>query len=132
MISLWFFLLNLSSICHGDGLVRELQHGLVELGITPMAPPQRGGSGIVAFVHPQNGAIHAALERARIHVMHSAGRLRMSLHGYNTAEDVAEFLQALRLFLNPIVAADVRRRTVQKPKKSASSRRRLQRILRSR
>lgn len=114
---------------HADALVRQLQQGLLELGITPMAPPQRRGSGIVAFTHPQNAAIHAALERAKIHVMHSAGRLRISLHGYNTAEDLDQFLKTLRRFLNPTVAADVRRRTGQE-RKSASSRRRLQRILR--
>jgi len=82
-----------------DPLVQQLQQGLLEIGVTPMAPPQRCGAGIVAFVHPQNALIHAALERARIHVMHSAGRLRLSLHGYNTAEDVDYFLQTLRRIL---------------------------------
>jgi selenocysteine lyase/cysteine desulfurase len=84
---------------HADPLVQTLQQGLLDLGVTPMAPPQRSGSGIVAVVHPQNAAIHAGLERANIHVMHSAGRLRMSLHGYNTAQDVAQFLEALRKIL---------------------------------
>jgi selenocysteine lyase/cysteine desulfurase len=80
---------------HADPLVQQLQKGLRDLGMAPMAPPQRAGSGIVAFVHPLNAAIHAALERAEIHVMHSAGRLRISLHGYNTAQDVEQFLKAL-------------------------------------
>lgn len=84
---------------HADPLVEQLQQGLSELGVTPMSPPQRGGSGIVAFTHPQNAAIHAALERARIHVMHHAGRLRISLHGYNTAQDVEHFLKTLRKIL---------------------------------
>jgi len=84
---------------HADPLVEQLHHGLRELGVTPMSPYQRGGSGIVAFVHPDNASVHAALERARIHVMHHAGRLRLSLHGYNTAPDVERFLKALRKIL---------------------------------
>jgi len=84
---------------HADPLVQKLQHGLLDLGVTPVAPPQRSGSGIVAFVHPQNASIHAALERANIHVMHSAGRLRISLHGYNTTQDVDQFLKALHKIL---------------------------------
>lgn len=82
-----------------DPLVEQLHHGLRELGVTPMSPYQRGGSGIVAFIHSDNAAVHAALERARIHVMHHAGRLRISLHGYNTVQDVERFLKTLRKIL---------------------------------
>jgi len=84
---------------HADPLVQQLQQGLRDLGVTPMSPPQRCGSGIVAFVHPQNAEIHAALERAKIHVMHHAGRLRISLHGYNTPHDVDQFLKTLHKIL---------------------------------
>lgn len=84
---------------HADPLVEQLQQGLRELGVTPMSPRQPGGSGIVAFVHPDNAAVDAALERAKIHVMHHAGRLRVSLHGYNTAHDVERFLKTLHKIL---------------------------------
>jgi len=84
---------------HADPLVDQLQHGLHELGVTPMSPPQPGGSGIVAFVHPDNAAIHAELAHAKIHVMHHAGRLRVSLHGYNTAQDAERFLKTLHRIL---------------------------------
>lgn len=84
---------------HADPLVQQLQQGLLDLGVTPMSPPQRSGSGIVAFVHPRNAAIHASLERAKIHVMHHAGRLRVSLHGYNTTQDVEQFLKTLHKIL---------------------------------
>lgn len=87
---------------HAGPLVEQLQQGLRELGVTPMAPPQRGGSGIVAFTHPQNAAIHAALERADTHVMHHAGRLRLSLHGYNNAQDVARVVQTLHKILRAL------------------------------
>jgi len=81
---------------HADPLVQQLQHGLNELGIKPMAPPQRNGSGIVAFVHPNIARIHSTLEQAGIHVMHHAGRIRISLHGYNDSEDVEHFLKTLQ------------------------------------
>ncbi len=84
---------------HADPLVEQLHDGLGRLGVTPMAPYQRHGSGIVAFVHPNNAGVHAALQRAKIHVMHHAGRLRISLHGYNTTQDVERVLKALHKIL---------------------------------
>lgn len=82
---------------HADPLVERLYQGLTELGLKPMAPWQPDhGSGIIAFQHSQSAAIHAGLERANIHVMHHAGRLRVSLHGYNTDQDVEFFLATLR------------------------------------
>ena len=84
---------------HADPLVEKVQQGLFDLGLKPMTPPQPARSGIVAFTHPRNVAIHAGLESANIHVMHSAGRIRISLHGYNTAEDVDEILKTMRKIL---------------------------------
>ena len=84
---------------HADPLVLRLESGLRALGFQPMAAqdPQRC-SGILALLHDNSTAIHAALEAAEVHVMHSAGRLRMSLHGYNTAEDVERCLEIFRRF----------------------------------
>lgn len=84
---------------HADPLVEQVHDGLHRLGITPMCPHEPGGSGIVAFVHPDDAAIHAALARARIHVMHNAGRLRIAVHGYNTEADVERFLRTLHRIL---------------------------------
>ncbi|MGD9749342.1 MAG: aminotransferase class V-fold PLP-dependent enzyme, partial [Verrucomicrobiales bacterium] len=82
-----------------DPLVRRLQDGLEELRIQPLAPRQDvGGSGIVAITHPRSEAIHEALERDKVHVMHHAGRLRIAVHGYNTEEDVDRLLRVLRSF----------------------------------
>ena len=81
---------------HADSLVAMAEAGLRELGLRPMAPAQPYNlAGIVAFQHPQDAAIHAALERENIHVMHQAGRLRIAVHGYNTKEDIARFLYKL-------------------------------------
>lgn len=81
---------------HADPLVARVHEGLAALGIAPLAPlrPERP-TGIVSFIHPRSAEIHAALERAEIHVMHQAGRVRVALHGYNTADDVARFLEVL-------------------------------------
>jgi selenocysteine lyase/cysteine desulfurase len=79
-----------------DPLTQALHAGLLAQGITPMAPRRRSSdSGIVAFQHPRSDAIHSALQQDNIHVMHQAGRLRMAVHGYNTAADITRFLNTL-------------------------------------
>jgi len=68
---------------HADPLVREVHEGIGSLGIVPLAP--LSASGIVAFKHGKSEEIHAAPREENIHIMHQAGRLRVALHGYNTA-----------------------------------------------
>ncbi len=81
---------------HADPLVAQVHHGFVELGLTPMAPFNPSHcSGIVAFRHPEAEAIHERLRAANIHVMHHAGRIRASIHGYNSASEVECFLELL-------------------------------------
>ncbi len=80
-----------------DPLIAEAEAGLRALGLTPMAEFQpKNPSGILAFQHAQSSQLHGALEQNGLHVMHSAGRIRLALHGYNTAADVAKFLGVLR------------------------------------
>ncbi len=84
---------------HADPLVARVHAGLANLGIEPLAPLRpEFPAGIVSFKHPQAGAIHTALEREEIHVMHQAGRIRVALHGYNTEEDVERLLAVLEGF----------------------------------
>ena len=52
-------------------------------------------AGILAFRHPKADAIHAQLHARNIHVMSHAGRLRVAIHGYNTAADVDRFVREL-------------------------------------
>jgi cysteine desulfurase/selenocysteine lyase len=79
-----------------DPLVAQAHRGLVELGLKPMAPYQADlPTGILAFRHPQTAALNAALEKEQIHTMHHAGRIRIALHGYNTADDVNKLLSVL-------------------------------------
>jgi selenocysteine lyase/cysteine desulfurase len=61
-----------------------------------MAPAQPGNpTGILAFLHPDTAGIYAALDKENIHVMHHAGRIRIAVAGYNTAEDVNRLLAVL-------------------------------------
>jgi cysteine desulfurase/selenocysteine lyase len=83
-----------------DPLVREAHEGLLRLGLEPLCPLREGRpTGIVAFRHARSEAMHAALEEANVQVMHQAGRVRLALHGYNTAEDVARVLEVLGRFV---------------------------------
>ena len=78
---------------HADPLVTRVHAGLVDLGLAPLAPLRpEFPTGIVSFIHPRSSEIHAALEQEEIHVMHQAGRVRVAVHGYNTADDVMRLL----------------------------------------
>ena len=82
---------------HADPLVAQLETGLRELGVAPMAAQRKDCySGILALRHENTDALHAALEAAEVHVMNHAGRLRVALHGYNTEADVENFLTVLK------------------------------------
>ena len=78
---------------HADGLTRRVAEGLTAMGVELLCP--LNGSGIVAFLHPRSAEIQRSLEAKAIHVMYNAGRLRVAVHGYNTALDVDRFLSVL-------------------------------------
>lgn len=79
-----------------DPLVRLVNEGLLARGITPLAAYDSAApSGIVAFRHPQSERLAAALHLEQIHIMNQAGRLRLSVHGYNTVGDITAFFSAL-------------------------------------
>jgi selenocysteine lyase/cysteine desulfurase len=75
--------------------LRELKK-LVEL-LTPDEPERLAG--IVSFAHPRSEELGARLRAADVHVMSPPGRVRVSIHGYNTAEDIERLLRALRAAL---------------------------------
>jgi len=76
--------------------LNELKSLPIEL-LTPIEPERIAG--IVAFKHPAADAIQKQLHAKNIHVMASAGRVRIAIHGYNTAHDVEHFLRELRVAL---------------------------------
>lgn len=81
---------------HADPLVKELYEGLAALGCEPMSPLRASRpTGIVSFMHERSAELHSALEKAEVHVMHSAGRIRLAVHGYNTPEDIRKALAIL-------------------------------------
>ncbi|QJX00233.1 aminotransferase class V-fold PLP-dependent enzyme [Frigoriglobus tundricola] len=71
----------------------ELKSLPVEL-LTPDEPEHIAG--ILAFKHPKAEEVHAKLLAANVHVMSHAGRLRVSIHGYNTEGDVEKLLRELK------------------------------------
>lgn len=85
---------------HADPLVAEAEAGLRDLGIKLMC--RWNGTGILAFQHPRSAELHAALEHENIHVMHNAGRIRIAVHGYNTRDDVRQFLRVLDALLRKV------------------------------
>ncbi|MFO1094792.1 MAG: aminotransferase class V-fold PLP-dependent enzyme [Planctomycetaceae bacterium] len=81
-------------------LVRQCLAGLKALKVDLLTPPEeRHIAGILAFRHPDAERIHKALHAAGVHVMCSAGRMRIAIHGYNTEADIDRLLSALRAAL---------------------------------
>ncbi len=81
---------------HANPLAATAENGVRALGITPLCDwDPTNPTGIIAFKHPRSVELHAALEREHIHVMHNAGRIRIAVHGYNTARDIQRFLSVL-------------------------------------
>jgi len=75
----------------------ELLDGLADLGARVVTPTQEsGGSGIVAFEQGNQTEVVAALAAKKVVVSGRFGNLRVSPHYYNTAEDIAAFLAALK------------------------------------
>ncbi len=85
---------------HADPLVAEAEAELRQLGVQPMC--RWNGTGILAFQHPRSPELHAALEHENIHVMHNAGRIRIAVHGYNTQDDIQQFLRVLATLLRKV------------------------------
>jgi cysteine desulfurase/selenocysteine lyase len=79
------------------------EHCLAEIAKLPveLLTPRESGSlaGIVAFRHPEAERLHKHLQAQNIHVMSHAGRLRIAIHGYNTAEDIETLLRELKAAL---------------------------------
>jgi cysteine desulfurase/selenocysteine lyase len=59
-------------------------------------------SGIVSFKHPEFEKLNEALHRESVHVMAHAGRIRASIHGYNTEADIHEFIMQLKRALSTL------------------------------
>jgi selenocysteine lyase/cysteine desulfurase len=81
-------------------LVAACLEALKQLPVELLSPADpQSLAGILAFRHAKADQIHAHLHSKQIHVMASAGRLRVALHGYNTQADVETFVRELRAAL---------------------------------
>lgn len=81
---------------YSNNLTHSLSTELKGLGINLLAPFElRRPTGIVAFRHPKAEQIYEYLLRSGIHVMYHAGRLRISVHFYNTEDDLRKILNCL-------------------------------------
>lgn len=77
-------------------LVYACLEGLRRLPVTLLTPPAHESiAGILAFRHPKFEALNHQLHEQNIHVMAQAGRVRIAIHGYNTAADVEKLLRVL-------------------------------------
>ena len=78
-------------------LVRACLDGLRELPVHVLTPDEPDAvAGILAFRHPMADRIQQELRGRDIHIMSTAGRMRVAIHGYNTMADIDLFLEALR------------------------------------
>src|SRR5262245_54831123 len=83
-------------------LVRACLEGLARLPVELLTPREGEAlAGIIALRHPEMDALQQELRGANIHVMAHAGRLRISLHGYNTIADVERLLNTIEEALRP-------------------------------
>ena len=77
-------------------LVRACLAGLKRLSVDVITPDEPDAlAGIVAVRHPDSARLNRALHAEDVHIMEHAGRLRVSIHGYNTLQDVERFLHTL-------------------------------------
>ncbi|TRZ86561.1 MAG: aminotransferase class V-fold PLP-dependent enzyme [Streptomycetaceae bacterium] len=81
---------------HCKSLVSMCRSAIAELPVELLgAKNPKLQSGIIAFRHPNIEKIHAALYVENIHTMLHAGRMRISIHGYNDEADINRFLEVL-------------------------------------
>jgi selenocysteine lyase/cysteine desulfurase len=73
--------------------------------LTPAGASAETLAGIIAFRHPDMDAIQHELHANNVHVMAQAGRMRVAIHGYNTAADIERFLAVLTGALRHVSAA---------------------------
>lgn len=80
-------------------LVRQCLDGIRQFDVELLTPDEPDAlAGIIAFRHSRAAELHQHLHERNIHVMCSAGRLRVAIHFYNSAADIERLLAAIREF----------------------------------
>jgi selenocysteine lyase/cysteine desulfurase len=84
-------------------LVQACIEGLADLPVELLTPMDEAHvAGIIAFRHPAMNALGRHLHARDIHVMTHAGRMRISIHGYNRMRDVEKLLRGLHEALQQV------------------------------
>jgi len=84
-------------------LVQQAHALLRKLPVEVITPDAESTlSGILAFRHPAAEKINQHLVQNNVHLMCQAGRMRISLHGYNRPKDVQTLITHLREALNHV------------------------------
>lgn len=73
--------------------------------LTPASASAGTLAGIIGFRHPSMEAIQRHLHNDNIHVMSTAGRMRVAIHGYNTSADIERFISVLSGALRHVAPA---------------------------
>ncbi len=77
-------------------LMARLREGIASCGFVPLTPEDPAfASGIVSFAAEEGEAVSAALAEQGVITWGGDGRVRASVHLYNTAEDIERLIQAL-------------------------------------
>lgn len=78
-------------------LVQQCLEGLRRLPVELLTPGEATDlAGIVAFRHERAAEIQQRLHAENVHVMCSAGRVRVAIHFYNTPADIERLLRVIR------------------------------------
>lgn len=90
-------------------LVSRLRAGLMELGLKVLVPEgEERQAGIVPFACPGSTEVKQQLAEQGIFVQGDDGRIRATLHWYNTEQHVEQYLTALRKLLDSPLGASMR------------------------
>lgn len=77
-------------------LVHACLDGVTKLPVEMLTPVEKDSlAGIISFRHPQMDEIYGYLHAENIHVMVHAGRMRISIHGYNRMAEIEKLLETL-------------------------------------
>jgi len=84
-------------------IVNHCLDELLKLPVEVITPNDKQAiAGILSFKHPSMDKISQYLMSKNVHVMSQAGRMRISIHGYNTAADVDRLLAVLKEALSHV------------------------------
>ncbi len=83
---------------HNEGLIRKARAAFADLGVLESKVVLRKNHGPIFSVSPKAG-LGPALKEAGVLFSERGGRLRLSFHLYNTADDLKKVLEVVKTFI---------------------------------